>query len=97
MTDNPDKVHPVIEAVAKVLAEQDGHDWHDMPPYREGYYRVAKAAAKVLLSMEPTEGMIHDGHLFDPLGCDIDESDAKTIYGKIWLAMTSRAREEMGV
>jgi hypothetical protein len=33
-----------IEAAAKSLANRDGHDWQDMPPYREGYMAAARAA-----------------------------------------------------
>lgn len=61
------------EAAAIALANSDGHDWKDMPPYREGYYRQATIAINaalsalaahgyVLVPVEPTETMmVSDG------------------------------------
>jgi len=55
--------------------------------------RLAKEG-KVIVPREPTEAMIKAGHALDPLGCDIEDSDAPMIYRKIWWAMIGAAQDE---
>lgn len=84
-----DKVHPIIEAMARAIAEACGE-----PQAWVAHIEPAKAAAKVLLSMEPTEGMLASATV---PGCELDPGldtgDVRWVYER----MTSRARSEMGL
>lgn len=61
---------------------------------------ISKERAMGMAAIEamrtPTEAMIRDGHLLDPLGCDVDDEDAAMIYTRIWGAMLSAALSPSG-
>lgn len=95
-TDKADKVHPVILAMARAMA---GYDLgYDAAP---ASYRIehAKAAAKVLLEMLPTEAMLIAGSEANPTVWN-DETDAGfglSVANDVYVAMTAAARSEMGL
>lgn len=84
-TDRADKVHPVVEAMAKAISIARGGTAIGWP----SHIREAKAAAKVLLSMEPTAKMKQEG-VWSDVGTGVSVPD-------IWVAMTAAARSEMGL
>lgn len=91
MTDKADNVHPVVEKVARAIANAnvEGGTCEPSPHAIE----CAKAAAKVLLSMEPTPQMV-----LDAAATAAEENGGVSYYPhRFWKAMTAAARSEMGL
>lgn len=115
MTDKADKVHPIIEAMARAISRamnqhqiDIGFAWEiDYKKLPDGSLDLerdwlecvpeAKAAAKVILSAEPTEAMLDSGVAFAlnvTIGGDYRWTDYVRDKHK---AMTTALRSEMGI
>lgn len=99
-----DKVHPVIEAMARAMCEDWGDEWET--PTEKGlsveahqfyYLELAKAAAKVLLSAEPTPAMLDSGVAFALNVTPISAGGYSDYSRAIYRAMTAALRSEMGI
>ena len=46
-----------------------------------------------LVPKEPIPEMIKSGRISDPLGCDVEDEDADTVYRGVWFGMLAAAPE----
>lgn len=102
-----DPVHFYVEGEARRRAFPDGAPdpsddagWERYDAFTEADdWRIlaqaaidaAKRAGFVLVPVEATPAMIKAGHVGDPLGCDVEDEHAPTVYSKIWEWMVREA------
>ena len=94
----------IVEIMARAIFADQGPDdkWENFAAQTHEDYRgharatieALKAHGFAIVPIEPTEAMIHDGFVADPLGYDLPNEDMSMIYGAIYRAMIQAAQKE---
>jgi len=86
----------LIEAMARALCDAEPATWRtdQFASTNNHWFHKAEAALAAIeaqglaiVPVEATSKQIEGGHVFDPLGCDIEDVDAPTIYRRIYFGM----------